>query len=332
MLHQLLIATALLAAPKAEGRWMTHKVERGDTVAKVAKRWGVSEAQVRQWNPWVGAGSGRIKPGRVMQVRAKARPVMRMNAVYFLQEGDTVEGLALSLDVAKGKLRTQLSESIEPGMRVVVPRPLGSSGWNPYAGREGDPAPAVALELGSLSTGSPNDGTLVNGIPLPQTGLFDIWKPELAYGSTHAVSVVVAAIGEFRRTTGWDGTLTIGSMSKAQGGHFPPHKSHQSGRDLDIRLPRLDRSGAHPNHTQTDWHATWALISAFIDTGAVEVIFLSRRLHPMLRAAAKDMGATQAELGRIGRVISHSKGHNAHLHVRIRCGLDETDCRSVRAR
>jgi len=331
MLHQLLIATALLAAPKAEGRWMTHKVERGDTVAKVAKRWGVSEAQVRQWNPWVGSGSGRIKPGRVMQVRAKARPVMRMNAVYFVQDGDTVESLARWLDVPPAKLRTQLTKSAAPGTRVVVPRPLGSSGWNPYAGREGEMPPAVTLELGGLSNGSPNDGTLVNGIPLPQTELFDIWKPELAYGSTHAVGVVVTAIGDFRRNTGWDGTLTIGSMSKAHGGHFPPHKSHQSGRDLDVRLPRLDRSGAHPNHAQTDWHATWALISAFIDTGDVEVIFLSRRLHGMLRAAAKDMGATPAELGRIGRVISHSKGHNAHLHIRIRCGPDETDCRSVRA-
>ena len=151
---------------------MTHKVERGDTVAKVAKRWGVSEAQVRQWNPWVGTGSGRIKPGRVMQVRAKARPVMRMNAVYFVQEGDTVDSLARSLDVPASTLRTKLTKSAAPGTRVVVPRPLGTSGWNPYAGREGEAAPAVELELGGLSTGSPNDGTLVNGIPLPQTGLF----------------------------------------------------------------------------------------------------------------------------------------------------------------
>ncbi|MCR9162772.1 MAG: penicillin-insensitive murein endopeptidase [bacterium] len=315
MLHTLMLTTALLAAPTAQkGRWMTHKVERGDTVAKVAKRWGVSEAQVRTWNPWVGPGEGRLKPGRVIQLRAKKRPVKVMNAVYFVRDGD-------AHNTGKG---------LEPGTRIVLPRPLGTQGWNPYEGREGASAPSVELELGGLSAGSPNNGTLVNGVALPQTELFDVWKPEWAYGSTHAVGVVVEAIATFRQRTGWDGTLTIGSMSKFGGGHFPPHKSHQSGRDVDIRLPRLDGSGAHPNHAQTDWHAAWALISAFIDTGEVQVIFLSRRLHGMLRAAAKDMGATPRELARIGTIISHSKGHNAHLHIRMKCGVDETDCQGVK--
>lgn len=317
MIGLLLLGLLAAATPKADaGRWMTHKVERGDTVAKVAKRWDVSEAQVRQWNPWVGGGEGRLKPGRVIQLRAKARPQMVMNAAYFVVEGD-------EHNVARG---------LEPGTRVVVPRPLGTAGWNPYEGREGPLPPEVDLELGGLSMGGPNEGTLVNGIPLPHTELFEVWKPEWAYGSTHAVGVVVEAIGDFRQSTGWSGALTIGSMSKFGGGHFPPHKSHQSGRDVDIRLPRLDGNGEHPNHAQTDWHAAWALISAFIDTGEVEVIFLSRRLHGMLRAAAKDMGASQRELARIGTIISHSKGHNAHLHVRIRCGPDETDCNGVGGR
>ncbi len=332
MLHQLLIATALLAAPAAEGRWMTHKVERGDTVAKVAKRWGVTEGQVRKWNPWVGPGDGRIKPGRVLQVRGKARPTKQMNAVYFVREGDTLESVATALSVSRGALRAQTPDGFAAGVRVVVPRPLGTHGWNPYEGRQGPEPTTIELPLGGLSMGSPNGGRLVNGVQLPETPLFELWKPEWAYGSTHATSVVVQAIGDFRRNTGWTGTLTIGSMSKQDGGHFPPHKSHQSGRDIDIRLPRLDGSGAHPNHAQTDWHAAWALISAFLDTGEVQVVFLSRRLHGLLRAAAKDMGATSSELARIGTVISHSKGHNAHLHIRMKCGVDETDCSSVRAR
>lgn len=310
---------------------MTHKVERGDTVAKVAKRWGVSEGDVRKWNPWVGPGDGRIKPGGVLQVRAKARPTHVMNAVYFVREGDTLESIATALSVSKEVVRAHAGGDLTAGTPVVLPRPLGTEGWNPYDGRTGTEPEPVDLPLGGLSMGSPNGGRLVNGVQLPLTGAFELWKPEWAYGSTHAVSVVVRAIGDFRRNTGWTGTLTIGSMSKQDGGHFAPHKSHQSGRDIDIRLPRLDGNGAHPNHAQTDWHASWALISAFLDTGEVEVIFLSRRLHGLLRAAAKDMGATGAELARIGGVISHSKGHNAHLHVRMKCGIDETDCLSVRA-
>ncbi len=335
MLLGFLIAASLASAPAAKpgGRWMTHKVERGDTVERVAKRWGATPADVRKWNPWVGDGGGRLKPGRVLQVRGSARPQMKMHAAYYAGPDDTWQSLSERFGTSQAALRRTASakpgEPLTVGTRVIVSRERGASGWNPYAGRQGPEPPRIDVDYGGLSVGRPNAGSLVHGIALPQTELFDLWKPELAYGSTHAVRTVVDAVGRFRQQTGWTGTLTIGSMSQLQGGTFPPHKSHQSGRDVDIRLPRLDGAGTHPSHEQVDWHATWALIGAFLETEQTEVIFLSRRLHGLLREAARDMGASPRELARIGTLIVHSRGHNAHIHVRIRCGGDESDCRSV---
>lgn len=333
-----MIAALLLAAlvgtpnPAPPGQWMTHKVERGESVASVASRWGVTEADIATWNPWVGRSGGRLAPGRVLQLRATKRPAMQMHAIYFPSADDTWESVAerlgTTVDVLKGGPNRDLADApLRPGLRLDVVRDAERDGWNPYEGRHGEPAEPIDVDRGGLSVGRPNGGSLVNGVRLPDTDLYSLWKPEQCYGSTHAVEVVLAATGAFREATGWDGTLTIGSMSREGGGHFAPHKSHRSGRDVDIRLPRLDGSGTHPAHDEVDWHATWALITAFVQTGDTEVIFLSRRLHPLLRRAAQDMGATKEELAWIGTMVVHSKGHHAHIHVRIGCGIDETDCR-----
>lgn len=322
---------------KTTAAWMTHKVERGETAEAIASRWGVSLDDLETWNPWLARSQGAVRPGRVLQLRANKRPSLRMRAKYYTARDDTWESVAARVGTTvavlkAGPNREHASEPLRAGLSLIVLRDAAKTGWDPYANRHGDAPPSLDIEFGGLSDGRPNGGKLVNGVQLPDTDLYDLWKPEQCYGSTHAVQTVVAAIGSFREDTGWEGRLTIGSMSREGGGHFPPHKSHRSGRDVDIRLPRLDGSGTHPRHDEVDWHATWALISSFIATDETQVIFLSRRLHPLLRRAGQDMGATPAELAVIGSVVVHSKGHHAHMHVRLRCGLDETDCRGVSTR
>lgn len=341
LLGALVLTLSLLAGPppaapkpaQPQGAWMTHKVERGETLASVAARWGVTEEDLVKWNPWVGAAGGALRPKKILQLRATRRPALRMRAIFHTGAQDTWASVAERVGMSESLLKSlnaeHADESLRPGLALIAVRDTERPGWNPYADRRGPEPEAIVIPRGGLSHGRPNGGHLVNGVKLPQTDLYDLWKPEQCYGSTHAVEVVVDAIGIFRRDTAWTGRLTIGSMSREGGGHFPPHKSHRTGRDVDIRLPRLDGSGAHSKHDEVDWHATWALVRAFIDTGKTEVIFLSRRLHPLLRRAAKDMGATPEQLRDIGSVVVHAKGHHSHVHVRIGCGIDETDCTGV---
>jgi hypothetical protein len=84
---------------------------------------------------------------------------------------------------------------------------------------------------------------------------------------------------------------------------------------------------------EIDWAATWDLIVALRATDAVQNIFLDRSLHPLLRAAARAAGAPgpdvdatiRSEPGAVA-LVSHSNNHTQHIHVRFRCGPDESGC------
>ena len=74
-----------------------------------------------------------------------------------------------------------------------------------------------------------------------------------------------------------------------------------------------------------DWEATWHLIRAFIESGEVRYVFLSRQRQISLYKAALSCGATPEELEPIIQyprtekvgIVRHSPGHTGHIHVRF---------------
>ena len=127
-------------------------------------------------------------------------------------------------------------------------------------------------------------------------------------------------------------------MSRPRGGQVGHHHSHQSGRDLDIRLPLRESVPASlaPTARRVDWAATWALIQAFARTGAVQVIFLDYATQKRVHKAAKAAGASDEELAALlqwplGSVsnqalVRNEPGHDQHMHVRFVCGPAEPEC------
>jgi hypothetical protein len=131
--------------------------------------------------------------------------------------------------------------------------------------------------------------------------------------------------------------LVIGDLSKRYGGYFPPHLSHQSGRDADLgyfilghyshRLKGL----ARVNHRTIDAEKTWTFLSAMIKTGLVESAFIDYRLQKKLYQYAKTQKDwSDQELKQIfsyplwkGKMINHLSGHSDHMHVRFRAPLSE---------
>ncbi len=193
-------------------------------------------------------------------------------------------------------------------------------------------AQVLPVNSGALSVGRPNQGRLINAVRLPDNPvLYTRTQPNASWGASHTILSLQQGIARFRRLSGYRGNLAIGGISREHGGFFPPHKSHQSGRDVDIVLPRVvgdsDRS--------VDWQATWSLVHTLIEDGQVTQIFLSYERQRELFLAARAAGVGTDELERWLQypkgvrgpgIIRHQPGHRNHLHIRFRCGPEDRRC------
>ena len=209
-------------------------------------------------------------------------------------------------------------------------------------------APGVA----SNSAGFMGIGSLENGIKLPPSDAYTLVSG-FVYGSAFAMKNLQTALATFRQDVDYDGQIVISDMSKKGGGFFDPHKSHQAGRDVDIWLPNVkgayrpkERSvGLKTMHravgNEVDGYATWGLVRALIETKSVKAIFLDYDRQKYVFDAARNMGATQAQLdewiqyprgrGSPKGIFRHSEAHFSHMHVRFKCADYEADCRETTA-
>jgi hypothetical protein len=336
------------------GKWIRHTIGPRETKAVLAARYGFDETKLTEWNPkTLGRHKGRYLPmGEVVRLKAIRVPPPREAIAYVAKDGDTWETIAVDHRVDVRDLKYYNDSSSEDSMAALTPGRQLTVWVDPalpwtvdrHPGLEIDPA-WLDIPQGAFSSGSPNRGRiegepcLLPDIPQLYTRRFE----RIAHGSSHAVEVIVTAFANFRRDTGYQGEIIVGSVSRPHGRRFPPHRSHQSGRDVDIRLPMLPwfETMIDPPPEQIDWIATWALIDSFLATGQVSMIFLDADLQRYLYYAAMSMGASAAELDEIitwpqrggekgKKIIRHSKGHDGHIHIRIKCGEDEPKCRAHR--
>lgn len=192
------------------------------------------------------------------------------------------------------------------------------------------------------SVGLPNKGKLVRGIQLKSTNWYTVRTPEETWGSSNTINLLHNALVRFRANSNYKRELIVQDISKKGGGKFAPHRSHQSGRDVDIRLPanrHVAPHGVPRKIKQVDWAAAWTLVHELIKSGEVEYIFLNYDRQKHLYRAAKRAGVSKKLLARWiqypthsksqrSGLVRHAKGHSVHIHVRFRCGKHERRCRS----
>ncbi len=176
----------------------------------------------------------------------------------------------------------------------------------------------------SVSIGVPTRGALVYPEALSPNQYLTS-RPYKRFGTRELVTTIERAVAVVNARYSDTPVLHVGDLSRKNGGHFPPHLSHQSGRDVDIgyylnkgHRPNVFR---HTNRRTMDVARTWTLIKSFLETGRAQYIFSDRRLIPMLR----DHAIEQGDLSEIDRrkwfgnggIVRHLKGHADHLHIRI---------------
>lgn len=206
------------------------------------------------------------------------------------------------------------------------------------SGLRADPA-ADLIPDGAQSVGTPQRGRIHNAIPLPpRPHLYTRRHPGRSFGSTHTIRTIQTALSTLRSDKGVRTEVMIGDISLPSGGPISPHVSHQSGRDIDIRLllvEGLDRKTVPVDASSVDWDATWTMVHSFLETGAVKVLFLDFRRQALLHAAALRAGVHPnvarrwfqwPQAGGPG-LIRHEAGHRAHVHIRLGCGHAEPSCR-----
>lgn len=326
-------------------RWIQHVVIPGERLADIAGRYGVDPRRLALWNHLQGDNPG-LRVGKSLRVHAVNPPPPRERQEHVVRKGETWESVA--------KQHGLEVEQLQVWNRQLGKKPL-SAKQKLALWREPPPPSApdglglasklaqIRVRAGGISIGKASRGRLVRGVELPERpDLYTRRKPEESFGSTHTITQLMAAVTRFRHETGFNRAVVIGGISKARGGRFRPHKSHQSGRDIDIRMP-LTAAGEGKKHVgpgDIDWRATWRLIHAFLVGGEVEYVFLEHALQKRLYKAARESGATKEQLAlwlqwpnkpKTNKgVIRHVKGHVVHFHVRIRCAETEKFCVSAR--
>ena len=208
------------------------------------------------------------------------------------------------------------------------------------------------------------------GTVLPPEGPgWSIPEPWRARGMNHGtaglVGLVQRAAGAVARE--FPGSvLGVGDLSASRGGPAKHHRSHQSGRDVDLFYYALDVKGqpvppdiympifrrdgtalasrtprwtALPAPRRLDTPRNWALVRALVSDPGVTVkyIFVSfgirRRLLDHARAAGELPELIRKAAGLLRRP-RRARPHNDHIHLRVACtarDVEQGRCRRTPA-
>jgi len=200
----------------------------------------------------------------------------------------------------------------------------------------------------TISWGQANGGGITSPARLPDEGdgyrVPDVWKHRgLRYGTDELIDTIIAA-GR-RVEMEWPGSrLTVADLSPERGGPSQWHRSHQSGRDVDLvffvtdaagrpldpdAMRHFDKDGQSVDddgkaHELFDTARNWSLIRALIESTTAEVqrIFIFDPLEEMLLDHARALGEPEALIERASRVLGQpgdSAKHDDHMHVRVLC-------------
>lgn len=319
-----------------EPRWIVHRLRGGEKLGRVAARYAVTVAELAKWND---LDPNKKSYRKTLKVLARRVPPAAIRIIYTVKPGETWDDVAAKLHCSRRGLQTRHRrvKTLTAGTKLLEwLDPIEGPAFDPDAP---DLVDTTAIAGEGHSVGRPNRGRLEHGVKLEDGPLWDLGHPRVSWGSTHTITVMRSAFTTLRNDIGYRGDIVIGALSMKHGGRFRPHKSHQSGRDIDIRLPLRPglEDTRHPTADDIDWYATWALVDAFIRTGEVEAVFLEMGRQERLYTAARVMGVERERLRELIRwpnwsgsdpVVRHSDGHDTHIHVRIRCGAAEPRCKT----
>lgn len=313
-------AAALALAPlgaRADLEPIAYTVVRGDTASRIASRHGLTLEELSALNDRLEVDRLRagqqlvIGRGRLVEHRVRPRETLTAIAERYGVRVEEIVRWNAGLDA----------------QRVMAGREL-----RVWARRD---------EPQSISRGRVDRGALVHGVSLPSHPGYVVRDAQRAWVTRQVAEHLAQGFDAVLARDPDAPRVQIRDASRPEGGRLRRHHSHQSGRDVDLvyyqrRCPNDVCSRRWMRPEQLDAQLQWALLERWIRSGAVEYVFIDYRLQEPLWQAAREAGATRAELAawfqwprarhvRAG-IIRHVPRHAEHLHVRFVCAANDTDC------
>ncbi len=317
------------AEDKAEEKIVQHTVADGETLGSIALRYKVGITQLMGWNK---LESIEIEPDMTLVVHSaeivRPKPVSAtMQVSHTVRAGETFEAIAK-------KYRVTVKQ-IQSWNRRVNPRRLQ------IGQRVNLHVPNVHRDGKSVSWGAANGGRLYNGVAIESGPGVRVRTPSRSYGTQRTVNLLEAAGADVKARWPDSPDMFVGNLSAKHGGRIKPHKSHQSGRDVDIAFYHRGNVEMTEFRNMTaetfDAVKNWHVYKTLIDSGEIEYIFVDYKLQQPLYEYAISLGYTAEELEPILQyphgpnvrtgLIRHARGHLNHAHIRFKCGPDDRNCR-----
>jgi LysM repeat protein len=296
-----------------------HEVLPGEHLGEIAGRYGVRRKDLLKLNSSLESNVNLLSVGQKVRVCPEIAPHERVKLEYTVKNGDTLGEIADDFGLTTNELigfqrgRLKDANDLRVGQALVV-----------Y--QEGGVLPGY---------GSYDDdtGVLPSGVQLPDGKHYVVKHPTLAWGTGDTIRLIQTAVASYRKVWRSSPMIHIGDISKKGGGSFPPHQSHQHGRDVDIGYVLTGSAADETKFVSAsaknlDIARTWDLISAFLDTDKVKYIFMDHSVQKLLYEHAQSKGVSRDTLDELFQyprsknrghgIIRHSNGHVNHFHVRFR--------------
>ncbi len=205
----------------------------------------------------------------------------------------------------------------------------------------------------SVSWGRPNGGRLIGGRRLPLQGdgfeVLPKWSSRGTQWGTDELLDVIAHVGRTVELRHPGSRLAVGDLSIAGGGSSAHHRSHQTGRDVDLLLfttaldgaplPSVDMLRFGPggvtrgkgDKRRFDPARTWSVVRGLLEAPGPGVanIFVFAPLREAMLDHARAIGEPEGLIDYAATVMAQpgdSAPHDDHLHVRIYCATTDTGC------
>jgi LysM repeat protein len=111
----------------------THRVQPGEYLTSIGRQYGVSAAQIKEWN---GLSSDTVHPGQTLRITSDGAPAARRprtaeQTTHTVQAGDNLTQIARRYGVSVRDIQQWnrlSSETIRSGQRLVIRRPATTRG------------------------------------------------------------------------------------------------------------------------------------------------------------------------------------------------------------